>query len=322
MKKFLRKIILFFRLVNYLYLYRKIEKSLKIDKNEYAFLCNVHPGDTYLFCALMEEFVKEYKSKVTIVVNENQAAIPTFFPSISRVVTLKKLPDFRFNSIFCKYEHIRIGRLNIGYRPNNDDLMSKLVNYFNIDVDDVDFVEPYIFYLGLKSRKISIPTIKSEWRKAAISRFERFNLPEHRTVILAPYAKSVKPIDFNWWIKIRDILLKSGFQPVTNVGLNEKPIEGTQGITIPFEEIIPFSELAGWVIGIRSGLMDILSSSKCKLTVLYPEQFVEFNNDKVSVKVINNFGLKKINNRIEEYEINHDVQPSDDIIEYMLFSKN
>ncbi len=305
MKKFLRKVILFFRLIKYLYLYRKIEKSLKIDKNEYAFLCNAASGDTYTFCALMEEFVKEYKSKVTIVVNEAQAAIPTLFPSISRVVTLKKIPDFQFNFIFCKYEYIRIGRLNIGFPPYS--LMSRI---------DTDFIEACIFYLGLKSRKISTPTIKSEWRKAAISRFERFNLPENRTVILAPYAKSIKPIDFNWWIKIRDILLKSGFQPVTNVGINEKPIEGTQGITIPFEEIIPFSELAGWVIGLRSGLMDILSSSKCKLTVLYPEEFWWG-----SVKIINYSGLKKINNRIEEYEINRDVQPSDDIIEYMLFQR-
>ncbi len=316
MKKFLRKrkVILFFRLIKYLYLYRKIEKSLKIDKNEYAFLCNVPSGDTYSFCALMEEFVKEYKSKVTIVVNETQAVIPTFFPSISRVVTLRKLPVSGFNFIFCKYAHIEMGRLNIGFPHLQDYLITKLVNLKNIDMD---MIESHMFYLGLKSRKISTPTIKSEWREAAISRFERFNLPEHRTVILAPYAKSVKPIDFNWWIKIRDILLKSGFQPVTNVGLHEKPIEGTRGITIPYEEIIPFSELAGWVIGIRSGLMDILSSSKCRLTILYPEQFWW-----ESVKVINYSGLKKINNRIEEYEINHDVQPSDDIIEYMLFPKN
>ena len=110
--------------------------------------------------------------------------------------------------------------------------------------------------------------------------------------------------------------MKRGFYPVTNVGPNEKPIEGTIGIMIPFEEMIPFSELAGWVIGIRSGLTDILSSSKCRLTILYPERF-EF---KVNIKPIDYASLKEINNKIEEYEIKSDTFPSDSIVEQILFT--
>ena len=37
----------------------------------------------------------------------------------------------------------------------------------------------------------------------------------------------------------------------------------------PLDEAIPLSEKAGWMISMRSGLCDLISSANCVLTVLY-----------------------------------------------------
>ncbi len=99
------------------------------------------------------------------------------------------------------------------------------------------------------------------------------DLPIGRTVILAPYSRSIARAGlFNdeWWYEIRDRLVKKGFTVVTNVGPGEEPIPSAVALRVSFDEVIPIAEYAGWVIGIRSGLFDILSSASCKLTILYP----------------------------------------------------
>lgn len=92
------------------------------------------------------------------------------------------------------------------------------------------------------------------------------------SVLLSPYANTVTDVSATFWEHIAQECKKRGYQVFTNsIGESEPVIAGTEGIFIPFSEIIDFVEAAGCFIGVRSGLCDIISSAKAKKIILYPE---------------------------------------------------
>ncbi len=60
-----------------------------------------------------------------------------------------------------------------------------------------------------------------------------------------------------------------GYSVCTNVAGDEKPIEGTVGLFLPYDVVLDFVNKAGGVVGIRCGLFDIVSTSEAKMAVYY-----------------------------------------------------
>jgi hypothetical protein len=87
----------------------------------------------------------------------------------------------------------------------------------------------------------------------------------------------------------------SGFKVYVNVKyLRQNKIPNTRSIKIPLEKIIKFTEMVGNVISVRSGICDVISSSKCNLIVLYPSQNI------YSWSSLKKMGLRKM---VKEYII-------------------
>lgn len=85
-----------------------------------------------------------------------------------------------------------------------------------------------------------------------------------KTVILSPYAKSVRQISIVFWIYLAKKLKQSGFCVCTNsAGEDEPAIVGTQPVFAPYDKSVSFVEMAGAVVGLRSGFLDVISSAKC-----------------------------------------------------------
>ncbi|MCM1183103.1 MAG: hypothetical protein NC337_07000 [Roseburia sp.] len=85
-----------------------------------------------------------------------------------------------------------------------------------------------------------------------------------RTIVIAPYAKTVKPIPMYFWIQLAVKLRQAGYCVCTNsVGDTEPPVYGTAAVFIPYDQSVPFVERAGAVIGLRSGFLDVVSSANC-----------------------------------------------------------
>jgi hypothetical protein len=62
---------------------------------------------------------------------------------------------------------------------------------------------------------------------------------------------------------------QQGLIPVTNCAGTEKPVEGTKAIFFPLTQAIDFMDAAGYFLGVRSGLCDIISSSTCVKIIIY-----------------------------------------------------
>jgi hypothetical protein len=126
--------------------------------------------------------------------------------------------------------------------------------------------------------------------KAAISATPSENKPYKgngeiipgKTIIIAPYAKSVSGVALSFWEDFARRKTADGFTVLTNTAGGEKPIDGTKPISIPISEFISASETAGHFVGIRSGLCDILKAAKCEKTVVFPDSFYSYTSIKVS----------------------------------------
>lgn len=108
-------------------------------------------------------------------------------------------------------------------------------------------------------------------RKADIEKlFEKYGLKEGKTVVLSPFSNTLFELPDDVWRAIVDHLKMRGYTVCTNcAGASEAPVEGTAAVFFPLGQAIEFLNAAGYFIGVRSGLCDIISSSSCKKIVLY-----------------------------------------------------
>jgi len=103
--------------------------------------------------------------------------------------------------------------------------------------------------------------------------FETYYLKKGKTILLSPYVNTINGVSRDVWIALAAKLKEKGYDVCTNVSNDtESAIEGTQGIFIPYAQIMDFLDKAGGFIGFRSGLCDIISSSNAKKVILYPKE--------------------------------------------------
>lgn len=98
-------------------------------------------------------------------------------------------------------------------------------------------------------------------------------IPEGRSVILSPHAKSVTNISMCYWTRIIRHFRDKGYQVYTNVAGEEEALEGTLCLEAPLSQMQSVVERAGIFIGLRSGLCDILKSAACRKIALYPNVY-------------------------------------------------
>lgn len=153
----------------------------------------------------------------------------------------------------------------------------------NIDQRRIEGIEGYknidmhtLFQKMVFERETKI-THFSFYQENADSVFDSYELKKGRTVLLAPYSGSYKSFPMERWEQLAVLLMEKGYSVCTNTaGTEEKAVQGTAAVSIPYSKIIDFVNKAGFFIGIRSGLCDIISASSAVMTVFYPfNLFVE-----------------------------------------------
>lgn len=111
----------------------------------------------------------------------------------------------------------------------------------------------------------------------------RRGLPVGRTVLLAPWAKSAQvTLPDAWWVELVALLVARGYTVATNTAMRGRGFDqvrvdapapalpGTIAVDVPLRAILPFSELCGTVVTVRSGLSDLLAFSRARNAVIWP----------------------------------------------------
>ena len=94
------------------------------------------------------------------------------------------------------------------------------------------------------------------------------------------------------WAQVVNELNNKGYTVCTNVASKkEKAIKGTIPLFIPYKQLVPFLDEAGYFIGIRSGICEVLASSTCKKIVLYKKGFDWNGKDSLDYFSLSKMGL-------------------------------
>lgn len=97
------------------------------------------------------------------------------------------------------------------------------------------------------------------------------HIEKGNAVVFSPYAKSVTELSKDVWSEIVSDYRARGYQCFTNIAGQEKPLDGTIGISPALTQLQSLVEWAGAFVGIRSGLCDILKYADCDKTALFPD---------------------------------------------------
>lgn len=113
------------------------------------------------------------------------------------------------------------------------------------------------------------------------------DMPERRSLILSPYAKSVVQLPHDFWVDFAGKFAAEGLLVYTNVVGDEEPIRGTIPLAIPLNQIVSAAEHAGHFAGVRNGLCDVVADAKCRKMVFFPDCIYSTTN----VGVCDFFGM-------------------------------
>ncbi len=124
--------------------------------------------------------------------------------------------------------------------------------------------------------------------------FREKGLKPGNTVVLAPYSNTLADLPDEFWKKLAGRLKKAGFSVCTNsAGNHEPPVEGTEAVFFSLDTAPQFVEKAGFFIGVRSGLCDIISNAKAGKVILYDAQNRFFNGSAFEYFSLEKMGLCK-----------------------------
>lgn len=251
-------------------------------------------GDIYMACSFLEEYIKK-------------TGMEQYFFVVNGSGCKKVIELFGYNADIFVLDDEKIRSILEAWTFLGNDFMcvKPLIHWgwrfkntpYVFENPDMSFTDMYrydVFGLDDSSMPKHPPVNKSS--DFARRLFEENSLIKGKTVIVAPYANSIRTnISMTLWSNMVMELRRKGYSVATNCFGDEQPIDGSVGISFPYCEAINVLEYAGGFIALRNGLCDIVSQADCKMVVFY--------EDNVRSTSYSHFGLKKMGVRDEEYAI-------------------
>jgi len=232
---------------------------LKPRKDTWYFVLNNHIGDSYIFCSLMHSFKKIYHGRVAVILPKRYLYIGKLFKDIDEVYGINL---FVPNYVGGLIDHIK-GRIIPAFKNNPLPPLYIKTKYFNFT-----FLVKLNNGLPINAR-FSKPRIDTKYIKEAKSLINRLSNTEKK-VLLVPFVHGEKsPIDIRLWQNLINYLNNNGYEVFVNSKFH---FYGAINVYLPIELVIPFVENMALVISVRSGFVDLISSTKVKKIIIYKDK--------------------------------------------------
>lgn len=314
MKRVVITFLKFFLLPLYLLQYGLLWIRIPLDKDEWCFVCDGHLGDDYRLLVFLGAFAKKMRTKkLSVVIGKKYSSMPKMFPYVSKIIPLRKIPNMFVTGFVSAYVEVLPSRPILVHlkRPILYQTLPRNKSICNNALDT------YKNYIGLNPFTMPArPRIGIKSRQNAKRKFHRLGLKVGKTVVIFPNANTHMIKNKGFWRKISAALKNHGFSVISNSKRGEKNISGIDYVDLELNEILPFVELAGYIISIRSGICDLLASSNATKFILYPDvksrafdtiTAYRYNSGKLEELIINNGNSDRISNII----INKIIQQAD-----------
>ena len=262
-----QKIRYFFSLLHGYRMYKKLKKKYP-ESN--ILVCPGRSGDTYVAGAFLSEYLikEQIENYVLTVIGGASESVAKLFDikqiekitlhDTTSLINLRRL-------IGADRFDLKILHFTMGHSPVS--VMNGLISNPRITLADV---YKYAVYM-LEEDSLPEKPIKKENKETVKTLFSNLDLIPKKTVILSPYANSYSDDNLSvMWETMAEMLISAGYTVCTNsVGKSEPPIKNTTPIFFSIEDSISIMEYAGYYIGLRSGLSDIISSANTKKIIFY-----------------------------------------------------
>jgi len=237
------------------------------DTNKVYVCCPCSIGDTLFISAFAGEIRKQFLGKPLVyIMKEHQADIGKMFYEIDSVLISNEL----VSSLETISECERIWRLNnyfYGYFKKTP--VDCLYNEYYSD-ESLNMIQRYERYVlrkknDVKRAEMLVPDEAGNKLDDAINK---------KTVILFPYAETVKQLPLLFWEKLTRHLHSMGYDVWTNVkDEQEEVVRGTRRLSESIGVTACIAQKAFICISVRSGICDLLSMTSARLVVLNTEEF-------------------------------------------------
>lgn len=268
---------------NTLYEGEKLFLKWRKQYSDEKFLLNTwkSSGDIYIAGLYLEEFIKNNCPNGCCIFVSSPAAkkVASLMGYEVEYISLEETKSMIRYIRYIGFEKANAVNLNVHFPSEN--IGQRSTGLLGL-VDLNTFHQRMVFESETKKTKVSLKQNNSD------TIFEQYNLDKKKTVLLAPYSYTLGNIPEECCTVLADRLRKEGYMVCTNIAGDEKPIEGTVGLFLPYDILLDFADKCAGIIGIRSGIFDIISSSDTKMTIYYPKRFqIYFSLKSMSLKTNN-----------------------------------
>lgn len=223
-------------------------------------------GDTVWLAALAAEYKKHYGyEKLLFIVREKQADMLELFPEIDATIPIDE------NTNICLRYYIMVQRLyfadNIryGHFPSDVADLTSITHCLECESDKLEHMWDTVLGLPFNTPKSTIKLEKPT--QEARDLFQK-------AVLLMPGSFTIRGIPAEFWAKLSEAIKGRGYQVYTNYSGSpcDIAIANTERLETSLKEIANISPCFKMIIGIRSGICDLLSMTGCNLKILYPAE--------------------------------------------------
>lgn len=262
-------------------------------------------GDAYLVSCYIDDWLK--KNNVTnfrflLFGKSELKMVEALFPNLSDKcikITQDQHEWLRNFSRLCDFKPDFYFFHHYDYMQPHLQFTEKLQGYKGLNMRDL-----YLWKMGLpKGTPCRQPSYPEGQDVEIDNLFKKYGLEKGRTVVIAPYSTCLGNLGESFWMPIVSDLKRKGYSVCTNCNGDQKPLLGTEGVFIEFKYILNFINAAGYFVGIRSGLCDVVSSCNAKMIVLHPYHSTQWG-DGNSLKYVGivNMGFNDGHN-LTEFEL-------------------
>ena len=253
--------------------------NYNFNENTYYILCPYGIGDLLLWGGAIKIFREKHSNiaRVCLIVKKSLENIAKSYSSVDEVIASDTLRD-QLMVFSLKWHVWELKNYYWGHVRHNWDFGQMVMLDGKVMGKGFEILPGVVLDRPIGSELWMSGQFESP--KLDLKNCITYNSKLTNTIVLMPYAKSVSLIDEGFWEKLAMTLNQAGYEVVTNIAGNEKPIAGTVALSLGILETVQFCSECKAVISLRSGFCDLLGIvTDIPIFVLNPnqEEFSSFN---------------------------------------------
>lgn len=263
-------------------------------------------GESWQFLSVAREYFNKNNSKKPLIVTDKPYHVDMVKMLLPDILTVNFKIDWNERLFIEKYiKKINGHRLFIFFPMDH---FIKLENKIQ-QGENVHFYDSIIDALGLPKtiqQNMNI-TFSSEVYESLIKKLEKTNLNIDNLVFISPEAKSNPTLSNKFWQNLKHSLNEKGFDCYFNIFNSNIKVKNNIDFKLSVEEALILASKAKFIIGLRSGFVEILNATNKKMFVIYTGFFKRATQEMTADKVLTGFSLNALpwnnqnNNEIIEY---------------------